>query len=190
MVFAWKAVKTGNDSLGAIKDPDVFAPGHVISTKGTAMNGLTFAIEQERQIGQYYEELAAMAPVRTIGEILTLLAQAKRNHAEALEQIRQDRNPSLNRSQVLSRGSELVRRFARSSTYLDVDRVQVELYEGAREVELQLEQFYIGEALKTDIPMRKGLFNGLSREVHTHYVLIDSLCNVLTNMEEPESMFA
>ncbi len=154
------------------------------------MNSLEFAFEQELQIGQYYEELAAMAPVRAIREILTMLARAKRTHATVIEQIRQDKVPSLKKGQVLTRGSDLVRKFSHTSFYFETDQVQVELYECAREVELQTEQFYIEQALKTDIPIRKKLFNDLSREVHKHYILIDSLCNALTKMEELEPMFA
>jgi len=154
------------------------------------MNRLEFAFEQELQLEQYYQELAAMAPVRAIRELLTMLAQAKRAHATAIEQMRQEVIPVLRKNQVLSRGADLVRKFARTSFYVEADQTHLELYEGACEVELQTEQFYIKQALRTDIPVRKKLFDELSREVHKHYVLLDSLCHVLTRMEEPEPMFA
>jgi len=154
------------------------------------MNSLEFAFEQELQLEQYYQELAAMAPVRAIRELFTMLAQAKRAHATALEQVCQEVMPILKKNQVLSRGSDLVRKFSRSSFYVETDQPHLELYEGACEVELQTEQFYVKQALKTDIPVRKKLFDDLSREVHKHYVLLDSLCHVLTKMAEPEPMFA
>jgi len=154
------------------------------------MNSLEFAFEQERQIEQYYQELAAIASVRAIRELLTLLAQAKHAQAMAIEQLSKELTPTLKKSQVLSRGSDLVRKFARTPFYDGADQPHLELYEGACEVELQTEQFYIKQALSTDIPIRKKLFNELSREVHQHYVLLDSLCHALTKMEAPEPMFA
>jgi len=154
-----------------------------------AMNSLEFAFEQELQLEQYYEELAAMASVRAIRELLILLAQAKRAHATVIEQLRQKALPTLKKSQVLNRGSDLLRKLGRKPDYCETDQSHLELYEGIREVESQTEQFYVKQALETDVPIRKQLFNELSREAHKHYVLLDGLCHILTRMEEPEPMF-
>ena len=148
------------------------------------MDMLHFALEQERQIEQYYRQLALISQCAAVKEVFLNMAAAEHSHVMALLEYQKNQNVSITSYQDLDCRAWVKRLEADPPS--DIAESAVEMYESARDVKWQEEQFYERAAEKTDIPLEKLLFKGLCKDENKQAMLIDRLCTSILKDQASE----
>jgi rubrerythrin len=138
------------------------------------MDMLHFALEQEMQIEQYYRQLALISECTAVKEVFLNMADAEHTHVMALQEYERSQN-------VCATSFEYVEccdwiKVLETDPPEELAEAAMEMYEAARDVKWQEEQFYVHAAEKTEIPLERLLFNGLRKDENKGAVLIDRLC--------------
>lgn len=144
------------------------------------MDILEFAIEREREIGQFYHRLAERMPHAGVRNVLEMLAVGEETHAHIIEQMKHQLPAELRETDVLDDGEVLLKRIRDSEEKIDLNADELLLYQQARDIEHEKERYYSQKARLTDDPVQQTIFEELAREEHKHYVLMDNLCDLLT----------
>lgn len=139
------------------------------------MDMLHFALEQERQIEQYYRQLALISQCAAVKEVFLNMADAEHSHVMALLEYERSQNVSITSYEDLECRNWVKRLEADPPD--DIAESAMEMYESARDVKWQEEHFYERAAEKTDIPLEKLLFKGLCKDENKQALLIDRLCS-------------
>ncbi|MCP4449893.1 MAG: hypothetical protein GY809_00410 [Planctomycetes bacterium] len=138
------------------------------------MDMLHFALEQEMQIEQYYRQLALISECTAVKEVFLTMADAEHTHVVALREYQRSQNVSDTRYEYVACCDWI--RALEADPPEELAETAMEMYEAARDVKWQEEQFYEHAAQRTEIPLEKLLFNGLRKDENKGAVLIDRLC--------------
>ncbi len=138
------------------------------------MDMLHFALEQEMQVEQYYRQLALISECTAVKEVFLNMADAEHSHVMALQEFQRSQNVSVASYEYVECRDWI--KVLEADPPEDVAETAMEMYEAARDVKWQEEQFYVNAAEKTEIPLEKLLFNGLRKDENKGAVLIDRLC--------------
>ena len=152
------------------------------------MDILHFALEQERQVEQYYRQLALISRCKAVKQVLLNMADAEHSHVLTLQEYQKSRHVSMTPYGYADCCGWIKVLDAGPSD--EVVEAAMELYEAARDVKLQEEQFYENAAEQTDIPLEKMLFNGLRLDENKGAALIDRLCYSMFKEALPELAIA
>ena len=137
------------------------------------MNMLHFALEQEKQVEQYYRRLALISQSKAIKEVFLDMADAEHTHAMALQEYQDFQHVSMTPHEYVECRDWI--KVLEADPPEEMVEAGLEMYEAARDVKWQEEQFYVNAAEKTEIPLEKLLFNGLRKDENKAAVLIDRL---------------
>jgi len=135
---------------------------------------LHFALEQELQIEQYYRQLALISQCTAVKEVFLNMADAEHTHVLALQEYQKSQNVSITSYEYVD-CCDWVKVLEADPPEVGAEAA-MEMYEAARDVKWQEEQFYLNAADKTEIPRERLLFNGLRKDENKGAVLIDRLC--------------
>lgn len=138
------------------------------------MDMLHFALEQELQIEQYYRQLALISQCTAVKEVFLNMADAEHSHVLVLQEYQRSQNVSITSYEYVD-CCDWVKVLEADPPEAGVEAA-MDMYEAARDVKWQEEQFYVNAADKTEIPREKLLFNGLRKDENKGAVLIDRLC--------------
>ena len=138
------------------------------------MDMLHFALRQEKQVEQYYRQLALISLCKPIKEVFLNMADAEHTHVMALQAYQKHRNVSLTSYEYVDCCAWI--KMLEAEPPEETAEAAMEMYEAARDVKWQEEQFYENAAERTEIPLEKLLFNGLRKDENKGAVLIDRLC--------------
>lgn len=144
------------------------------------MDILEFALEREREIGQFYHRLAERMPHAGVRNVLEMLAVGEETHAHIIEQMKRQLPAELRETDILDDGEVLLQRIRDSEEQIDMNASELLLYQRARDIEHEKELYYSQKARLTEDPVQQTIFEELAREEHKHYVLMDNLCDLLT----------
>lgn len=144
------------------------------------MDILEFALEREREIAQFYRELAQRMPHHGVKNVLEMLAVGEETHAHIIEQMKHQLPAESRDTDILNDSEKLLRRIRDSREQIDINADELLLYERARDIEFEKERYYRQKARLTQDPVHQNIFEELAREEHKHYVLMDNLCELLT----------
>ena len=139
------------------------------------MNMLHFALEQEMQIEQYYRQLALISLCTAVKEVFLNMADAEHTHVLALQEYQKYQNVSTTSYEYFECCDWI--KVLEADPPQEMVEASMEMYEAARDVKWQEEQFYENAAERTEIPLEKLLFNGLRKDENKGAVLIDRLCH-------------
>jgi rubrerythrin len=138
------------------------------------MDMLHFALEQEMQIEQYYRQLALISECTAVKEVFLNMADAEHSHVMVLQEYQRSQNVSVTSYEYVECCDWI--KVLEADPPEEMAETAMEMYEAARDVKWQEEQFYLNAAEKTEIPLEKLLFNGLRKDENRGAVLIDRLC--------------
>ncbi len=144
------------------------------------MDILEFALEREREIGQFYHRLAGRMAHPGVRNVLEMLAVGEETHAHIIEQMKRRLPAELRETDILDDGEVLLQRIRDSEEQIDVNADELLLYQRARDIEHEKERYYRQKACLVEDPVQQTIFEELAREEHKHYVLMDNLCDLLT----------
>jgi len=154
------------------------------------MDILEFASKREHEISRSYHQLAAKAPHQGIRNVLEMLASEEDNHVRIIEQMKQRTSPDRRETTVLEDGQVLLKKIQASQKKIKVEADELALYQEARDLEHEKEQYYRQKTAQAENPEQQTIFEALAREEHSHYVLMDNLCDLLarsgTYLEDAE----
>jgi len=143
------------------------------------MNILLFDKDQERQLEQYYRQLADLAPHPAIRDMLLTLAQAENHHIDLLERMHQGFSPHVRSRPPLTGCTHIISKAVIDMKQRGIDITELDHYERARDVELQKERFYLDRACESGVLVHKRLFKELAQDEHIHYQVMADLCRSL-----------
>ncbi len=143
------------------------------------MNIVQFAQHQEEQLGTHYQQLAELAPHKTIQELLLALAHGEELHEQSLVKVQEGWIGRLSTRFDLSYSASLIKKAEDLMDEWGMDFTELDQYQRARDVELQLERFYLDRACETENPLEHQFYQEMAQEEHRHYMIMDDLCSLL-----------
>lgn len=152
------------------------------------MDMLHFALEQEMQIEQYYRQLALISRNKAVKEIFLSMADVEHTHILALQTYQQTQDVAMTPFEYMDCCHWL--KHLEQTDSDELKEAALELYEAARDVKWQEEQFYDNAAQHTDVPLEKLLFSGLRKDENKGALLIDRLCYSLFREASSELLTA
>ena len=151
-----------------------------IKKKGCiVMDILEFALKQEREIEQHYRSMADKAPNSGIRNILEMLAVNEQHHESIIEQMMQSVPIQERQANFIQEADNILSKLKESDEYFGLTQDDLVLYEQARDIEYQKEQTYLELAARSVSVTQRQIFEELAEEEHKHYMLMDSLCDLL-----------
>jgi rubrerythrin len=151
------------------------------------MDILTFALEKEEKAEALYRELAEKAE-GGIKHILIMLADEEVHHIELIQKIQQQTDATLTSPTTLKEATALFTKMKEAGNAMEVGNIsQLELYEKARQIELDSRDYYAAKSKEVKSEQEKELLITLSKEEQKHYVLMDNLCQLL---QHPQTFLA
>lgn len=143
------------------------------------MNIVQFARHQEEQLASYYQQLAELAPHEAIKELLIHLAQSEIHHGESLLKMQEGWIGRLSIRFDLSYGASLLKKTEDAIDDWGMDFTELDQYQRARDVELQLERFYLDRACESQPPLEHQFYQEIAQEEHRHFIIMDDLCGLM-----------
>jgi len=147
------------------------------------MDILEFALEKEKISEETYRELASRANNTGLKHIFTMLADEEAGHAQVIEEIIQDVSPALVQTQVLAKATDIFEKIRDSVEKFDFAIDELEVYRQARDREAKSRDFYQQKSEEVDDSLQKEIFSRLAGEEQKHYILLDNICDFVS---EPE----
>lgn len=135
---------------------------------------LHFALEQEKQIEQYYRRLALISQSKAIKEVFLDMADAEHAHAVALQEYQDSHHVSITPHEYVECRDWI--KEVEADPPEEMVEAALEMYETARDVKWREEQFYEQAAERAEMPLERLLFNSLRKDENKGAVLIDRLC--------------
>lgn len=143
------------------------------------MDIVQFAQHQEKQLGDYYQQLADLAPHTTIKELLVSLNQSESQHYTSLNKIQEGWIGRISNRFDLSHSASLLKKAEDQMDQWGMDFTELDQYQRIRDVELQLERFYLDRACETQNPLEHQFYQEMAQEEHRHYMIMDELCSLM-----------
>ena len=151
------------------------------------MDILTFALEKEEKAEALYRELAQKAK-GGIEHILNMLADEEVKHIELIKKIQQKADATMAPTTTLKEATALFTKMQAAGSKLDLTHIsQLELYEKARQIELDSRDYYAEKSQEVGTEQERQLLITLAKEEQKHYILMDNLCQLL---EHPQTFLA
>ncbi|MBW8036217.1 MAG: ferritin family protein [Planctomycetes bacterium] len=147
------------------------------------MDILEFALEKEKISEESYRELARRAENSGLKKIFIMLADEEAGHSRVIEGIIQDISPVLVQTQVLAKATNIFKMIRNSVEEFDFATDELEVYRQARDREAKSRDFYQQKSEEVEDSLEKEIFARLAGEEEKHYILLDNICDFVS---EPE----
>jgi len=143
------------------------------------MDIFEFALEKEKLAHEAYKNLAQMAPSDSLKGILTLLAEEELRHVDMVRALQQNQSVEIPPTKLLDQAKEVFEKIHAAGETMDFNISESELYQKARQIELEARDYYNAKAAETDDEALKAILKRLAAEEQKHYVLVDNLCQFI-----------
>ncbi len=143
------------------------------------MNIVQFAQHQEEQLSVHYRQLADLAPHVAIQELLVYLAQGETQHRDSLLKVQEGWVGRLSNHFDVSHSASLIKKAEDMLDEWGMDFTELDQYQRARDVELQLERFYLDRACETQNPLEHQFYQEIAQEEHRHFIIMEDLCSLM-----------
>jgi rubrerythrin len=143
------------------------------------MDIFEFALEKEKLAHEAYKNLAQIAPSDSLRGILTLLAEEELRHVDMVRALQQNQTVEIPPTKLLDQAKEMFEKIYAARENIDLNISESELYQKARQIELEARDYYNAKAEETDNEGLKDILKRLAAEEQKHYVLVDNLCQFI-----------
>jgi rubrerythrin len=147
------------------------------------MDIFEFAKEKEKLSEDYYRQLAAKTTSEGLLNILNTLIKEEARHFRTIEDMQKTKAGQIPDSQILVEAKKVFESMKKSAEVFNFDDNEVELYQKARQMEIESEKLYRQYAEQSQDEKQKKLFEKLAAWEFKHYVLLENLC---TFVEKPQ----
>jgi rubrerythrin len=138
------------------------------------MNIYNFAKQMEQDGEIFYREMASQAAAPGVQRILNMLADDEAKHYETVRQLeKQATVPEMAPTEVLANANNVFAQMQGQS--LELEELQVEIYQQAQELERKSRDFYRERAGESQDAAHKALFLRLADEEQRHYFLLEHM---------------
>jgi rubrerythrin len=148
------------------------------------MDIFEYALQMERDGEAFYRQIAEKAGNTGIKTIVTMLADEEAKHYKAIERIRRSGSGQMPETSILDDAKNVFVQMKNEPDEFAADQEQVELYQKARQIEEQSQQFYEEKAGQVDRSDQKQLFERLAAEEAKHYFLLGNLIDFVSRPEQ------
>ena len=152
--------------------------------RGKAMNIFDFAMEKEKYSEDYYRQLAGKTENIGLKNIFTMLTDEEAKHYTIVAKMKENINPELAKTTILSDAKEIFVKMRDVAEKFDFNISQVELYNKAKDIEVQSRKFYLEKKEQVENASQKEIFQKLADQEQMHYVLID---NIIDFVSKPQT---
>jgi rubrerythrin len=139
------------------------------------MKIIKLALEKERISIDFYKKLAEKTTNKGLKKILELLYEQELMHREAITNLAENVSAIVPQGDEIPDYKELLRKIKTTIDKSSIDINELELYQEAREIELQSIEFYMDQAQQSKESERRDLFERLAQQEKQHYLLIDNI---------------
>lgn len=147
------------------------------------MDIFEFAKEKEKFSENYYRRLAAKSADVGLSNIFNMLAQEEVKHYQVIDQMQKANAEQVYDSPILMDAKKIFESMRESARNFKFDISQVELYQKARQIEVESEKFYRQKAEEAEDRQQKDFFKKLAAQEHKHYILLQNICSFV---EKPQ----
>jgi rubrerythrin len=147
------------------------------------MNIFEFAKEKEKLSENYYRQLAGKAANKGLQNIFNMLAGEEARHYRIIEAMQKKQAQQVSDSPILTDAKKVFEAMRASAEHFNFDIGQVQLYEKARQIEIESEKFYREKAGEVQDEQQKNVFKKLAALEHKHYILLENICSFV---EKPQ----
>lgn len=148
--------------------------------RGKAMNIFDFAMEKEKYSEDYYRQLAGKTENISLKNIFTMLADEEAKHYRVVSKMKENVNPEVAETTVLSNAKEIFAKMRNSADKFDFNITQLELYNKAKDIEVQARKFYLEKAVHVENAPQKEVFQKLADQEQKHFVLLENIVDFVS----------
>lgn len=147
------------------------------------MDIFEFAIEKEKLSEDYYRELAEKTDNEGLHNILLMLADEEKKHAQVVRDMQKQPETTVTETSVLEDAQKVFDSMRQSTENFNFDVDEGKLYEKACRIETESENYYRQKAKETQNSQHREIFLKLADEENKHFRLLESIC---TFVERPK----
>jgi len=148
--------------------------------RGKAMNIFDFAMEKEKYSEDYYRRLAGKIENIGLKNIFTMLADEEAKHYTIVANMKENINPELAKTTILSDAKEIFVKMRDVAEKFDFNISQVELYNKAKDIEVQSRKFYLEKKEQVENASQKEIFQKLADQEQKHFVLLENIVDFVS----------
>lgn len=149
--------------------------------RGKAMNIFDFAMEKEKYSEDYYHQLAGKTENIGLRNIFTMLADEEAKHYRVVSKMKENVNPELAKTTILSEAKEIFVKMRDVAEKFDFNISQVELYNKAKDIEVQARKFYLEKKEQVENASQKKIFQKLADQEQKHFVLLENIIDFVSS---------
>ncbi|MBL7215357.1 MAG: ferritin family protein [Phycisphaerae bacterium] len=150
------------------------------------MNIFEFAIQMEHDGEQFYRDIAGKTTEKGLRNILTMLADDEKKHAEIVADI-QSKTPTMEGTVILDAAKNVFQQMKDFGGEFDLSGDEEKLYREAMGMEQKSIGFYLDRTDQAERAEQKSLFKRLAEEEKKHYRLLQDLVDFVAR---PKSYLA
>jgi len=139
------------------------------------MKIIKMALEKERISIDFYKKLAEKTTNKGLKRILELLYEEECRHCEAIAYLADNNSATVSQVDDIPDYKGLLRKIKATVEKSSIDSSELELYQDAREIELESIEFYMAQTQQSKDAKRRDLFERLAQQEKHHYLLIDNI---------------
>ena len=146
------------------------------------MNVFEHAMKMEEDGRAYYLEHAQKTSIPALKKILLELADDELKHYNLFKDLRDSQSASYEETgatKILSTTKNVFEVLKDEQAGQDLPLDSINVWEHARQVEKDAEEFYRGKASEADDDNQKNIWNAIANEEHKHYKAIDNVVRFL-----------
>ncbi|MHC4157814.1 MAG: ferritin-like domain-containing protein [Planctomycetota bacterium] len=145
------------------------------------MNIFDFAMEKERYSEDYYRQLAGKAENIGLKDILTMLADEEAKHYTIVANMKENVNPEVAETTALSHAKEIFAKMRDAAEKFDFNITQLELYNKAKDIEVQARKFYLEKKEQIENASQKEIFQKLAEQEQKHFILLENIIDFVSS---------
>jgi rubrerythrin len=142
-----------------------------------------FAMDKERFSEEYYRQLSSKTNNKGLSNILAMLADEEHKHFKVIEQMHKQTPTKVTDTDVLGNARLFFEKMRESTGKFNLDISEPELYEKARDIEIESRRFYLEKSNEVTNADQKEIFRKLAAEEQKHLTLVQSICDFVTRPE-------
>ena len=148
------------------------------------MNIFEFAMQMEKDMENFYRELAQKCPNKGLNRILKILAEEEKRQYDIIKQMTEDTQPEMVETDILELPRNIFREMKETKDTFGCDSSKIGIFKKAQGLEKESEDYYREKAGEIGEDNRKNIFQKLAEEEKKHCFLLENIIQFLQRPRE------
>lgn len=137
-------------------------------------------MEQEKLSESYYRALAEKTTHTGLQNICKMLAVEENHHYYVVRNLSKNIPAAISQTFILGQARAIFENMRGAPDRFNFQISELALYQKARDIERDSEQFYLNKADEVQEACQKTIFKKLAKEENKHFVLLETICDFVS----------